>query len=351
MTITAVDNSVDAPNKTVTVSAAASGGNGVASPSGVTLTINDDEGTPTVSVAGAAAVAEGDDPMTTKDMSFALTLSGTSSQAVTVPYTLAGTATGGSDYETPNPLSATIAAGQKSGTIVVKIKGDAVDEVDETIDVSLSTPTNATVSTVQGAGTASGAITDDDATTVLLARAGSGGIAEDGGKEDVTITLGRALVAGESVTVPLAVTGATVTTHYTLALKGTGGTGVSLDMTTPHSAGSPAVTLSGAGAQTATLTLTAVANTDNASRTVAIAYGTDDGTNDRRPSSSGLVRRHHHERFGVGADPRRRRHGQRRRRERGGGQRGGVHGDPAGRCSERRGDRRLLDLRRPRQRR
>ena len=178
VTITAVDNSVDAPNKTVTVSAAASGGNGVASPAGVTLTINDDEGTPTVSVAGAAAVAEGDDPMTTKDMSFALTLSGTSSQVVTVPYTLTGSATGGSDYETPNPLSATIAAGQRSGTIVVKVKGDAADEVDETIDVSLGTPTNATVSTVQGAGTASGTITDDDATTVLLARAGSGGIAE-----------------------------------------------------------------------------------------------------------------------------------------------------------------------------
>ena len=228
VTLTAVDNSVDAPDKTVTVSAAASGGNGVASPTDVTLTINDDEGTPTVSVADATAVAEGNDPMTTKDMSFALTLSGTSSQAVTVPYTLTGSATGGSDYETPNPLSATIAAGQRSGTIVVKVKGDTADEVDETIDVALGSPTNATVSTVQGAGAASGTITDDDATTVLLARAGSGGIAEAGGKEDLTITLGRALAAGESVTVPLSITGATVTTHYTLALKGTGGTGVSL---------------------------------------------------------------------------------------------------------------------------
>ena len=284
VTVTAVDNTVDAPDKTVTVSAAASGGNGVASPAGVTLTINDDEGTPTVSVADATAVAEGDDPMTTRDMSFTLTLSGTSSQAVTVPYTLTGTATGGSDYETPNPLSATIAAGQKSGAIVVKVKGDTADEVDETIGLTLGAPTHATVSTVQGAGTASGAITDDDATTVLLARAGSGGIAEDGGTEDLTITLGRALAAGERVTVPLAVSGATVTTHYTLALKGNGGTGVSLLTTTPHSAAKPAVRLAGAGAQTATLTLTAVANTDNASRTVAIGYG----TGARLPTSSGL---------------------------------------------------------------
>ena len=284
VTVTAVDNSVDAPNKTVTFSAAASGGNGVAGPTGVTLTINDDEGTPTVSVADAVAVTEGDDPMTTQDMSFALTLSGTSSQAITVPYTLTGTATGGSDYETPNPLSATIAAGQRSGTIVVKVKGDTADEVDETIDLTLGTPTNATVSVVQGAGTASGTITDNDATTVALARAGSGGIAEDGGTEDLTITLGRTLVAGESVTVPLAVSGATVATHYTLALKDNGGTGVSLDTAAPHSAQHPAVTLSGAGAQTATLTLTAVANTDNASRTVSIGYG----TSARAPSSTGL---------------------------------------------------------------
>ena len=127
-------------------------------------------------------------------------------------------------------------------------------------------------------------VNDDDATSVTLARAGSGGIAEDGGTEDLTITLGRTLVAGESVTVPLAVSGATVATHYTLALKDNGGTGVSLDTAAPHSAQHPAVTLSGAGAQTATLTLTAVANTDNASRTVSIGYG----TSARAPSSTGL---------------------------------------------------------------
>ena len=49
VTITAVDNLVDAANKTVTVSATATGG-GVASPSNKTLTITDDESTPTVDV-------------------------------------------------------------------------------------------------------------------------------------------------------------------------------------------------------------------------------------------------------------------------------------------------------------
>ena len=140
---------------------------------------------------------------------------------------------------------------------------------------------------IADAGDVSVTVTDDDATTVTLARSGSGVIAENGGTVDVTITLGRTLVAGESVTVPLTVTGATVATHYTLALKG-GGTGATLDTTAPHNAQNPAVKLSGAGARIATLTVTAVDNNDEMARTVAIAYGTNDGTNDRRPSSTGL---------------------------------------------------------------
>ena len=67
-------------------------------------------------------------------MSFTVSLSEASSLAVTVPYTLTGTATGGSDYETPASTSLAIPAGDASGTIVVKVKGDALDEPNETID-------------------------------------------------------------------------------------------------------------------------------------------------------------------------------------------------------------------------
>ena len=49
VTITAVNNSVDAANKTVTVSGVASGG-GVSNPSNQTLTITDDDSTPTVTL-------------------------------------------------------------------------------------------------------------------------------------------------------------------------------------------------------------------------------------------------------------------------------------------------------------
>ena len=50
VTITAVDNSVDSANKSVTVSGGASNTHGITAPSDVTLTINDDDATPKVTL-------------------------------------------------------------------------------------------------------------------------------------------------------------------------------------------------------------------------------------------------------------------------------------------------------------
>ena len=60
---------------------------------------------PTVSVADAAAVNEGNDPNTTVNLSFAVTLDAVSGKQITVPYTLGGTAAATDDYTEPNPLS------------------------------------------------------------------------------------------------------------------------------------------------------------------------------------------------------------------------------------------------------
>ena len=121
-------------------------------------------------------------------------------------------------------------------------------------------------------------VDDNDGATVTLAT-GATFIAESGAnnKTDVTITLGQDLLAGERVTVPLSVTGATVATHYTLGLKtgATLNTGVTVDTTTsPYTTQNPAVIFDGAGARTATLELVAVNNSDTTARTVTIAYGT-----------------------------------------------------------------------------
>ena len=129
-----------------------------------TGTINDDDPTPTVSVADAADVSEGDvaAPDPANNMTFAVTLSAVSGLDVTVPYTLAGTATAGTDYTEPDPRSVTITAGMTQADIEIPVAGDEVDEENETVTVTLGMPTNATVSTAEGAGAASGTITDDD---------------------------------------------------------------------------------------------------------------------------------------------------------------------------------------------
>ena len=151
-----------------------------------TGTINDNDDTPTVSVADATAVSEGNvaAPDPPNNMTFAVTLSAVSGLDVTVPYTLAGTATAGTDYTEPDPRSVTITAGMTQADIVIPVAGDEVDEENETITVTLGTPTNATVSTAEGAGAASGTITDDDTrgvsvtpTTLTVAEADNAGTA------------------------------------------------------------------------------------------------------------------------------------------------------------------------------
>ena len=129
-----------------------------------TGTITDNDPTPTVSVADAMAVSEGNvaSPDPANNITFAVTLSAISGLEVTVPYTLSGTATAGTDYTEPDPRSVTIAAGETQVNIAIPVAGDEVDEENETITVTLGEPTNATVSTVEGAGTGSGTITDDD---------------------------------------------------------------------------------------------------------------------------------------------------------------------------------------------
>ena len=278
------DDTLDEDTETLSVTGTSSGI--TITPANITIT--DDDAEPTLSI-DSPTVTESDSGETAT-LRFTVSLDAASGRQVTVGYAeqSGGTATSNTDYQALPAGTLTFNAGERSKTIDITVTGDADDELNETVKLRLSSAVNAALSgggnTLDGTGT----ITDDDATSVVLARTGSGGIAEAGGAEDVTITLGRALVAGESVTVPLTVTGATETTHYTLGLKansGNGGTGVTLDTTTPNNAQNPSVTLSGAGARTATLTLTAVANTDRTARTVAIAYG----TSTRAPSSTGLA--------------------------------------------------------------
>ena len=139
------------------------------------------------------------------------------------------------------------------------------------------------------------AVNDDDGATpaVSVTMAGSDGDSDGNavegasnttGYRTITLALDQALTAGQTVTVPLTVIGATVTTDYTFALQPSTQTGVSLSTSGTNSAQNPAVVFA-SGAQTATLRLTPVNNNDHTQPYVIIDYG----AGSRAPGASGGV--------------------------------------------------------------
>ena len=117
-------------------------------------------------------------------------------------------------------------------------------------------------------------IRDDDPTIVSLARVGSGAVTE-GSPVEFTVTLGRALIAGEVIDVPLSIGGTGVTTdEWSLDRKsGAANTGVGLRDT---GTSSPKVRFSGAGARTATLELTPTPDgAPEGSETFTVALGSN----------------------------------------------------------------------------
>jgi Calx-beta domain/RTX calcium-binding nonapeptide repeat (4 copies) len=110
---------------------------------------------PSISI-GDASVAEGDSGTT--PLAFELTLSRSVTWKVSVMYETADeTAKAGSDY-TAAQGTVTFAPGETAKTVEVEVNGDTVAEPDETLTISLSRATNATIAD----GSAMGTITNDD---------------------------------------------------------------------------------------------------------------------------------------------------------------------------------------------
>ena len=128
-----------------------------------TVTITDNDDPPALSIAAPAAVTEGDSGST--DMTFTVSLDAASSKDVTVGYAVdtTSTATSGTDFTALPSGTLTFAAGDTSETITVSVSGDELDEEDETVVIQLSNAGNATL----GTATATGTITDDDASPEL----------------------------------------------------------------------------------------------------------------------------------------------------------------------------------------
>jgi Calx-beta domain/FG-GAP-like repeat len=122
-------------------------------------TIKNDDKQPVISIAD---VNKKESDSGTKPFTFNVNLSNASEEKVTVDYSVVnGTATS-ADYEIPSNTVVTFAPGETTQTITVDVKGDTDIEVNETFQVSLSNPSNATIQTNDGM--AVGTIINDDGT-------------------------------------------------------------------------------------------------------------------------------------------------------------------------------------------
>ncbi|MEO8353626.1 MAG: Calx-beta domain-containing protein, partial [Chthoniobacteraceae bacterium] len=119
--------------------------------------LNDDAAPPVVVSIGNGAGIEGNSG--TKTISFAVTLSAASTEAVSVLVsTVDGTATGGSDFAPFIGQMVSFAPGETSKLVTVEVLGDTMIEATETFTVLLSDPVNATIGSSPGMG----AIVNDD---------------------------------------------------------------------------------------------------------------------------------------------------------------------------------------------
>jgi len=155
---------------------------------------------PSLSVADAS-VAEGDSG--THDLAFTVSLSAAATAPVTVAYATSsgggnGTATAGSDY-TATSGTLTFAAGETSKVVHVQVIGDTVVEANETLSLTLSTPSGATI----GHGTATGTIINDDTAplpTLSISDASfAEGSAASPGQGTFTVTLSAASSSAATV--------------------------------------------------------------------------------------------------------------------------------------------------------
>ncbi len=198
VTITAEDNSVDAPDKTITVSATAIVA-GVEDPKSTTLTINDDDpppGAPVVQFASASSSAaeNAGTHIVTVNLSPAAPSGG-----LTFGYSVSGTATAGSGNDFTIQNSGTLSVGANATTVEVPvvINDDSAVESSETVVLTLNGGTGYTVGSTS-VHTLTIADNDDpppSAPVVQFASASSSA-SEDDGTHNVTVNLSTAAPSG-----------------------------------------------------------------------------------------------------------------------------------------------------------
>ena len=240
-----IDDSLDEANETVIVTLSSPNNATLGSDSVHTYTITDNDNTPTIdfntpSSSGAESISS---------KAITVDLSAASSQNVTVNYAITGTATGSTtDYTLANG-TLTINAGATSGTITIaSIVNDSLDEANETVIVTLSSPSNATLGSDS---VHTYTINDNDDAPVV--------------DFNTTISSGAESVSSKAITVDLsAVSAKNITVNYAV-------TGTASGSGNDYTLGSGTITIN-AGATTGTLTIASIVDDsiDEADETVVL---------------------------------------------------------------------------------
>ncbi|MFM8269868.1 MAG: Calx-beta domain-containing protein, partial [Pseudomonadota bacterium] len=195
-----VNDTLDEPNETVIVSLGTIVNGNAGSPSSQTITIIDDDPTPTVQFSTATqSVSEG-----VGTVSVRVNLSAVSGYTVQVPFTVTGTASNPSDHSLSSG-TLTISAGSSFVTTSFSVVDDSLYELNETVILTIGSPTNATASgqTVQTV-----TITNNDPAPVVSFTASSQSLSEgNSGSTVVNLTVQLNTVSGVNASIPFSVSG------------------------------------------------------------------------------------------------------------------------------------------------
>ena len=210
-TITAVQDTLDEVDETVIVDVSSVTNGTESGTQQQTVTITDDDTPPTIQF--TSTTGSGSEGTTPANLE--LSLSTASSKEITVDYAVTGgTATGlGVDYTLASG-TATVTAGATTTNIAVTVVNDIMDEDSETIIVTISNPTNSSL-TANTAETYT--ITDNDAPPTIQFTSTTGSGSE--GTTPANLELSLSTASSKEITVDYAVTGGIATgsgTDYTL---------------------------------------------------------------------------------------------------------------------------------------
>lgn len=197
-----LDDTLDEPNETVELALTEITNAANPDPFTAEMTILDDDNPPTVQLSAATQqIAEN-----VNVANLLVNLSATSARIVTVRYqTSDGTAVAGSDYLASSG-NLTFAPGETSKSIALSITNDNADEPDETVYLTLSTASNATLG---NPASSTLSIQDDDTPLLVQFASAKFSVNENVGKANVTVSLNQP--APVTVTVGYSASGNTAT--------------------------------------------------------------------------------------------------------------------------------------------